>query len=268
MESNQIHLFADCFPYLLIWSVNFCRKILLRLIHLKRMVFFCFVSKEINLKKTKTKKIYKRNFNKQELIKRKNNCFYQLLSSFSNAKQTRSSTDSHINVLACKREKENAFHTVKKWPGSSVQKDTGKCICEKSERKRPKWLRVKKHEALNPWKMSSFFFVWSMKHWTHSYTSNRIRFGHSFLNWLANESFYHGCFRLKIVFAAYAFHQMVFLFHRQEKERNIAIIRSGEWSKSSMLQWRKRFKSALQHDSYGLWLCIITTSRLSSFNLG
>lgn len=98
---------------------------------------FCF-ERDKSKKKTKTKKIYKRNFNKQELIKRKNNCFYQLLSSFSNAKQTRSSTDSHINVLACKREKENAFHTVKKWPGSSVQKDTGKCICEKSERKRPK----------------------------------------------------------------------------------------------------------------------------------
>lgn len=85
-----------------------------------------------------------------------------MLSSFSNAKQTRSSTDSHINVLACKREKENASHTIKKWPGSNVQKETGKCICEKSERKRPKWLRVKKHKALNPWKMSSFFFF--LKH--------------------------------------------------------------------------------------------------------
>lgn len=89
-----------------------------------KLFFFSVSFSKINPKKERKKNSEienktknKRNFNKQELIKRKNNCFYQLLSAFSDAKQTRSFTDSHINVLACEK---NALYT-KKQPIFNVQ---------------------------------------------------------------------------------------------------------------------------------------------------
>lgn len=96
----------------------------------------------------------KRNFNKQELIKRKNNCFYQLLSAFSDAKQTRSFTDSHINVLACEK---NAFYTKKPahFQCSIVSRGLSRAI---------EWIRNSEmrmsehnHEALNSWELRFVF---------------------------------------------------------------------------------------------------------------
>lgn len=130
-----------------------------------KLFFFSVSFTKINPKKAKkakkkpeieNKTKNKRNFNKQELIKRKNNCFYQLLSAFSDAKQTRSFTDSHINVLACKQK--NALYTEKKtahFQCSIVSRGLGRAT---------EWIRNSEmrmsennHEALNSWELRFVF---------------------------------------------------------------------------------------------------------------